>query len=90
MARAFRILAGTACSLMLASAAFGQTPPPTLTLADAVKEALVKNERLVNQADTIAQADLGLRLARKHRQDRRPARPNTLPTHAPLPRSGRV
>jgi outer membrane protein TolC len=39
-------------------------PPPTLTLADAVHEALVKNERLVNQADTIAQADLGLRLAR--------------------------
>lgn len=38
--------------------------PPTLTLADAVHEALVKNERLVNQADTIAQADLGLRLAR--------------------------
>jgi hypothetical protein len=57
MARAFRILAGTACSLMLASAVFAQAPPPTLTLADAVKEALVKNERLVNQADTIAQAD---------------------------------
>jgi len=63
MARAFRILAGAACSLMLASAVFAQAPP-TLTLADAVKEALVKNERLVNQADTIAQADLGLRLAR--------------------------
>ena len=35
-----------------------------LTLTDAVKEALVKNERLVNQSDGIAQADLGLRLAR--------------------------
>jgi outer membrane protein TolC len=38
--------------------------PPQLTLATAVEEALVKNERVVNQADTIAQADLGLRLAR--------------------------
>ncbi len=35
-----------------------------LTLTDAVKEALAKNERLVNQGDAIAQADLGLRLAR--------------------------
>ena len=35
-----------------------------LSLADAVNEALVKNERLVNQSDGIAQADLGLRLAR--------------------------
>ncbi len=35
-----------------------------LTLAQAVDEALVKNERLVNQHDTITQADLGLRLAR--------------------------
>src|SRR6188508_2253967 len=39
-------------------------PPPELSLADAVNEALVKNERLVNQSDAIAQADLGLRLAR--------------------------
>ena len=38
--------------------------PSVLTLERAVGEALAKNERLVNQADTIAQADLGLRLAR--------------------------
>lgn len=38
--------------------------PPMLTLAQAVDEALVKNDRLVNQHDTIEQADLGLRLAR--------------------------
>jgi outer membrane protein len=50
--------------VLLASPAAAQTPPPPLTLADAVKEALVKNERLVNQGDAIAQADLGLRLAR--------------------------
>ena len=35
-----------------------------LTLERAVGEALAKNERLINQADTITQADLGLRLAR--------------------------
>ena len=49
------------------SAAFAQgtgAPPSALSLADAVTEALVKNERVVNQADAIAQADLGLRLAR--------------------------
>ena len=50
--------------VLFASAANAQAPPQTLTLGDAVKEALVKNERLVTQADTIAQADLGLRLAR--------------------------
>ena len=38
--------------------------PPALSLADAIGEALVNNERVVNQADAIAQADLGLRLAR--------------------------
>jgi len=37
---------------------------PFLTLEQAVNEALVRNERLVNQSDTIAQAELGLRLAR--------------------------
>jgi len=35
-----------------------------LTLADAVREALQRNERLVNQRDTTEQAVLGLRLAR--------------------------
>jgi outer membrane protein TolC len=44
--------------------AFAQAPAPPLSLADAVGEALVRNERLANQADGIAQADLGLRLAR--------------------------
>jgi len=39
-------------------------PSPALSLAAAVSEALVKNERVVNQSDAIAQADLGLRLAR--------------------------
>jgi outer membrane protein TolC len=38
--------------------------PPVLTLAQAVDEALLKNERLVDQHDAIEQADLGLRLAR--------------------------
>ena len=42
----------------------GQSRVPILTLTDAVNEALVKNEHLVNQSDGIAQADLGLRLAR--------------------------
>ena len=32
--------------------------PPVLTLEQAVGEALAKNERLVNQSDSIAQADL--------------------------------
>ena len=55
------------CGFTAGSGAFAQTtgtPPPTLTLAHAVNEALVKNDRIVNQHDTIAQADLGLRLAR--------------------------
>jgi len=39
-------------------------PPATLTLEQAVGEALARNERLVNQTDSITQADLGLRLAR--------------------------
>lgn len=51
-------------SICMAMPAFAQSPPPQISLADAVKEALVSNERLVNQSDTIAQADLGLRLAR--------------------------
>lgn len=38
--------------------------PPRLSLADAVGEALKKNERVVNQGDAVAHADLGLRLAR--------------------------
>jgi outer membrane protein TolC len=54
--------AASAGVLLMATAARAQTPS-TLSLADAVGEALVKNERLVNQADGITQADLGLRLA---------------------------
>jgi outer membrane protein TolC len=49
-------------SLLFAGSAASQTS--VLTLTDAVNEALVKNERLVNQGDAITQADLGLRLAR--------------------------
>lgn len=59
----FRAAAWAVFSLAAATAAHAQAPP-VLTLGDAVNEALAKNERLVNQADTIAQADLGLRLAR--------------------------
>jgi outer membrane protein TolC len=63
MLRTFRIVAVVACGLATTVPAAAQAPPE-LSLADAVKEALVKNERVVNQADAIAQADLGLRLAR--------------------------
>jgi len=58
-----RAAAWTACGLLLAGSASAQAPK-AVSLADAVTEALSKNERLVNQADTIAQADLSLRLAR--------------------------
>lgn len=63
MLRALRIVAVLSCGLAVPVPAAAQTPP-ALSLADAVKEALVSNERVVNQADAIAQADLGLRLAR--------------------------
>lgn len=63
MLRGRTLAAGLTSILFSIGPAAAQTPP-ALTLADAVKEALAKNERLVNQADTIAQADLGLRLAR--------------------------
>ncbi len=57
------------CAVFAPASRLGaQSPAPQdrsiLTLAQAVEEALVKNERLVNQHDTIEQADLGLRLAR--------------------------
>ncbi|MBY0497573.1 MAG: TolC family protein [Cyanobacteria bacterium] len=52
-------------TVFTSGAALAQSsPPPALTLADAVGEALVRNERVINQTDTITQADLGLRLAR--------------------------
>lgn len=59
---ALRVAAAIVCGMLVNAPAFAQ--PATLTLADAVNEALAKNERLVNQGDAIAQADLGLRLAR--------------------------
>jgi outer membrane protein len=68
---ALRIAAGLTCGLFFtlseplrAQGEQRRVEGPVLTLADAVKEALTKNERLVNQGDAIAQADLGLRLAR--------------------------
>src|SRR5262245_15127850 len=47
----------------------GQTAAPArasgaLSLADAVSEALVYNDRILNQHDSIEQADLGVRLAK--------------------------
>src|SRR5262245_414722 len=38
--------------------------PPLLTLEQAVSEALIKNERMLNQHDNIEQSALGVRLAR--------------------------
>jgi outer membrane protein TolC len=62
--RLFHVVAGmVACCLWPSVAARAQSPP-ALSLSQAVGEALVKNERVVNQSDAIAQADLGLRLAR--------------------------
>jgi len=49
---------------LVSPAARGADDPQRLTLADAVREALQRNERLVNQRDTTEQAVLGLRLAR--------------------------
>lgn len=62
MHSALRAAAITGGALLIAIAASAQTGG--LTLTDAVNEALAKNERLVNQGDAVAQADLGLRLAR--------------------------
>ena len=51
---------------MTAGSAAAQSPPrqQTLSLAQAVDEALSKNDRLVDQQDFTAQAELGVRLAR--------------------------
>jgi outer membrane protein TolC len=64
MARGFAVAAGLIGILVSTHPAAAQSPPPALSLTDAVTEALVHNERIVNQSDAIAQADLGLRLAR--------------------------
>lgn len=50
--------------LVLMGATLLAQDPPALTLTQAVKEALVKNERMLNQHDSIEQANLSVRLAR--------------------------
>jgi outer membrane protein len=55
----------TTCVLFLLwGAAAAAQPAPMLTLQQAVDEALVRNERILNQGDAIEQAALGVRLAR--------------------------
>lgn len=63
MRRANLVVTCALSGWLTASPAAAQTTQ-LLTLEQAVNEALGQNERLVNQADTTAQADLGLRLAR--------------------------
>lgn len=62
--RRFLSVATWALGGWLAAAPALAQSPSVLTLEQAVGEALAGNERLVNQSDSIAQADLGLRLAR--------------------------
>src|SRR6266850_4424949 len=60
-----RIAGVIVAGLLLATAAPASAQnSPVLTLAQAVKEALAKNDRMLNQRDTTEQADLGMRLAR--------------------------
>ena len=63
MKRAKLVATWTLGGWLAASPAAAQTTQ-ILTLEQAVNEALGQNERLINQADTTAQADLGLRRAR--------------------------
>src|SRR5262245_42134767 len=51
-------------STTAASALAGQRGPAILTLAQAVDEALTRNDRVADQRDVVEQADLGSRLAR--------------------------
>lgn len=60
--RVFRAIVLASC-LVGPMVAVAQSPPQ-LTLAAAVDEALRKNGRVLDQGDTMSQADLGLRLAR--------------------------
>src|SRR2546430_3269654 len=60
--RRSRACAAIAWAIAVAPTLAGQEK--SLTLADAVSEALAKNERLLNQHDVTEQADLGMRLAR--------------------------
>jgi outer membrane protein len=69
--RACQAAAAMVCGLLCvpavpaaAQAPSERAPAVVLSLAEAVTEALAKNERLVNQGDAITQADLGLRLAK--------------------------
>lgn len=60
-----RVLAALAVASLLPPVARAQTPaPPVLGLGQAVLEALDRNDRLINQQDAVAQAELGVRLAR--------------------------
>src|SRR5262249_15160569 len=58
-------MSGVAALLLTVTSgrALAQTPP-VVTLKEAVDEALKRNERLLDQHDTVAQSDLGVRLAR--------------------------
>ena len=62
--------------LVAACARLEAQTAPVVTLAQAVGEALVKNDRLINQHDSIEQADLGVRLARNQFQPK--VTPNVL------------
>jgi len=64
MTRISTTLARSVALLSAMTAALGAQGPPLLTLEHAVSEALVKNERMLNQHDNIEQSALGVRLAR--------------------------
>src|SRR6266850_163486 len=64
MRRTSTTLARSVALLAAMTAALGAQSPPLLTLEQAVSEALVKNERMLNQHDNIEQSALGVRLAR--------------------------
>jgi outer membrane protein TolC len=52
------------CALCVLPVSVSAQSPPRLTLEQAVKEALVKNDRMLDQHDATEQANLGVRLAR--------------------------
>jgi outer membrane protein len=54
---------GAAALLPAMAVALAAQAPPVLTLAQAVSEALAKNDRILNQHDAVEQADLGVHLA---------------------------
>jgi len=57
-----------AAVIFAAAAKVAAQSAPTLTLAQAVDEALLKNDRVLNQHDTIEQSALGVRLAKNEFQ----------------------